>query len=53
LTISFVMQDPRNYPFRCSMEGCYPTGTMRFHVTVNATDYVFVWPGRSSVNCGK
>ncbi len=53
LTISFVTQDPRNYPFRCSMEGCYPTGTMRFHVTVNTTDYVFVWPGRSSVNCGK
>jgi hypothetical protein len=53
LTVSLVTQDPRNYPFRCSMEGCYPTGTMRFHVTVNSTDYVFVWPGRSSVNCGK
>jgi hypothetical protein len=53
LTVSFVTQDPRNYPFRCSMEGCYPTGTMRFHVTVNTTDYVFVWPGRSSVKCGK
>ena len=53
LTVSFVTKDPRNYPFRCSMEGCYPTGTMRFYVTVNATDYVFVWPGRSSVNCGK
>jgi hypothetical protein len=53
LTISLVTQDPRNHPFRCSTEGCYPTGTMRFHVTVNTTDYVFVWPGRSSVNCGK
>jgi hypothetical protein len=53
LTVSFVTKDPRNYPFLCSMEGCYPTGTMRFYVTVNATDYVFVWLGRSSVNCGK
>jgi hypothetical protein len=53
LTVSFVTQDPRNYPFRCSTRGCYPTGTMRFHVTVNTTDYVFVWPGPSSVNCGK
>jgi hypothetical protein len=53
LTVSFVTKDPRNYPFRCSMEGCYPNATMRFYVTVNTTDYVFVWPGRSSVNCGK
>ena len=53
LTVSLVTQDPRGYPFRCSMDGCFPTGTMRFHVTINATDYVFVWPGRSSVNCGK
>jgi hypothetical protein len=51
--ISFVTQDPRKYPFRCSMEGCYPIGTMRFYVTINTTDYIFVWPGRSSVNCGK
>jgi len=51
--ISFITQDPRKYPFRCSMEGCYPTGTMRFYVTINTTDYVFIWPGRSSVNCGK
>ena len=53
LKVSFVTQDPRKYPFRCSMEGCYPTGTMRFYVTINTTDYIFVWPGRSSVNCGK
>ena len=51
--ISFITQDPRKYPFRCSMEGCYPTGTTRFYVTINTTDYIFVWPGRSSVNCGK
>jgi hypothetical protein len=53
LKVSFITQDPRKYPFLCSMEGCYPTGTMRFYVTINATDYVFVWLGRSSVNCGK
>jgi hypothetical protein len=51
--ISFITQDPRKYPFRCSMEGCYPTGTTRFYVTINATDYIFVWQGRSSINCGK
>jgi hypothetical protein len=53
LTVSFVTRDPRNYSFRCSVEGCYPTGTMRFYVTVNTRDYVFVWPGRSAVYCGK
>jgi hypothetical protein len=51
--ISFITQDPRKYPFRCSMEGCYPTGTMRFYVTINTTDYIFIWQGRSSVDCGK
>ena len=53
LTVSFVIKDPRPYSMRCSMEGCYPTGTMRFAVTVNTTDFVFVWPGRSAVYCGK
>jgi hypothetical protein len=52
LTASFVAKDPRSYSLRCSVEGCYPTGTMRIYVTVNATDYVFVWPGRSMVYCG-
>jgi len=53
LTVSFVTKDPRNYSLRCSVEGCYPTGTMRFYVTVNTKDYIFVWPGRSAVYCGK
>jgi hypothetical protein len=53
LTVSLVTKDPRNYSMRCSIEGCYPTGTIRFAVTVNATDFVFVWPGRSAVYCGK
>jgi hypothetical protein len=53
LTVSVVTKDPRNYSMRCSIEGCYPTGTMRFAVTVNTADFVFVWPGRSAVYCGK
>lgn len=46
LTVSFITKDPRNYSVRCSVEGCYPTGTIRFSVTVNTTDFVFIWPGR-------
>jgi hypothetical protein len=53
LTVSFVTKDPRNYSMRCSIKGCYPTGTMRFAVTVNTTDFIFVLPGRSAVDCGK
>jgi len=53
LTVLFVTKDPRNYSMRCSIEGCFPTGTMRFAVTVNTTDFVFVLPGRSAVYCGK
>jgi hypothetical protein len=53
LTVSFVTKDPRNYSIRCSQEGCYPKGTMRFAVTINTTDFVFVWQGRSAVYCGK
>jgi hypothetical protein len=53
LTVSFVVKDPRNYSVICSAEGCFPKGTIRFFVTVNATDFVFVWPGREFVYCGK
>jgi hypothetical protein len=53
LTISFVTKDPRNYSVLCSLEGCYPKGTIRFSVTVNATDFVFVWPGRGVAYCGR
>jgi hypothetical protein len=53
LKVSFVTKDPRNYSVLCSAEGCYPKGTMRFLVTVNATDFVFIWPGRAMVYCGK
>lgn len=53
LTVSFVTKDPRYYSVLCSADGCYPKGTMRFSVTVDATDFVFVWPGRAMVDCGK
>ena len=53
LTMSFVFKDPRQYSVRCSVDGCHPTGTIRYHLTVNGHDYVFVWPGRSVVYCGK
>ncbi|MGA8734376.1 MAG: hypothetical protein WB558_10695 [Terriglobales bacterium] len=53
LTVSFVTKDPRYYPVLCSAEGCYPKGTIRFSVTVNSTDFVFIWPGRAMVYCGK
>lgn len=54
LTVSSVFRDPRRYqPLRCSTDGCFPTGTIRYYVTVNGQDYIFVWPGNSAVNCGK
>jgi hypothetical protein len=53
LTVSFVTKDPRYYAVLCSVEGCYPKGIMRFSVTVNSTDFVFIWPGRTMVYCGK
>ena len=53
LIVSSVVKDPRNYSVTCSAEGCFPKGTIRFFVTVNATDFVFVWPGRDVVYCGK
>jgi hypothetical protein len=53
LTVSSVVRDPRSYPLRCSFEGCHPVGTIRYHLTVNSQDYVFVWPGRSAIYCGK
>ena len=53
LTVSFITKDPRHYSLLCSVEGCYPKGTVRFSVTVNATDFVFTWPGRAMVNCGR
>jgi hypothetical protein len=53
LTVSFVTKDPRNNSVLCSADGCYPKGIIRFSVTVNATDFVFIWPGRTMVDCGR
>jgi hypothetical protein len=53
LTVSFVVKDPRNYSVICSAGGCFPKGTIRFFVTINATDFIFVWPGKEVVYCGK
>jgi hypothetical protein len=54
LTVSSIIRDPRNYhSILCSTAGCYPTGTIRYYVRVDNLDYVFVWPGRSAVYCGK
>jgi len=53
LTVSSVIRDPRGYhPLRCSIDGCYPTGTIRYYIKVNNKDYVFVLSGRSTVYCG-
>ena len=53
LTISSVTKDPRSYSARCSVDGCHLIGTIRYYITVNNRDYVFVWPGRSVVYCGE
>ena len=54
VTISTLIRDPRLYhAILCSVQGCYPTGTLRFYLNVNSHDYVFVWSGQSAVYCGK
>jgi len=53
LTVSSVIRDPRSYSIRCSIEGCHPVGTIRYYLTVNNRDYVFVWSGESAIYCGK
>jgi hypothetical protein len=51
ITISFVTKDPS--AALCSVDGCHLQGKVRYYVTVNLRDYVFVWPGRSIVYCGQ
>jgi hypothetical protein len=53
LTVSSVIRDPRSYSIRCSIDGCHPVGTIRYYLTVNSQDYVFVWPGGAAIYCGK
>jgi hypothetical protein len=51
-TVSSLVKDPRNYAVRCSIKGCYPTGTIRYYVRIGGHDYVFIWPGTSIAACG-
>jgi hypothetical protein len=53
LTISSVTMDPRLSSAVCSVDGCHIKGTIRYYITVNSRDYVFVWPGPSVVYCGE
>jgi hypothetical protein len=53
ITISFVTKDPRSSAVLCSMDGCHLKGKVRYYVTVNLRDYVFVWSGRAVVYCGE
>lgn len=53
MTISSVMMDPRSSSVLCSVDGCHIKGTIRYYITVNRKDYVFVWPGHSVIYCGE
>lgn len=53
LTVSGVIQDPRNYSILCSVDGCFPKGSIRYGIRVGGHEYVFTWPGRLVVNCGR
>lgn len=53
MTISAVSKDPRSHSAQCSVDGCQITGTIRYYITVNGKDYVFVWSGPSVVDCGE
>jgi hypothetical protein len=52
VTISSVTKYPASSPMLCTVDGCHLTGTIRFYIQVNSRDFVFVWSGRSVVNCG-
>lgn len=53
LTVSSLVRDPRNYSVRCSIEGCSPTGTIRYYLRIGGHDFVFIWPGSSVAYCGR
>ena len=53
LTVSGVIKDPRHYSMLCSVDGCFPKGSIRYGIRVGGHEYVFIWPGRSVVNCGR
>lgn len=51
LTVSGVVKDPRHYPILCSVDGCFPKGTIRYSIRAGGHEYIFTWPGRSVINC--
>ena len=53
LTVSGVIQDSRHYSMLCSVNGCFPKGSIRYAVRVGGHEYVFTWPGDSIANCGR
>ena len=53
VTLSFVTKDPRTSSILCSVDGCHITGSVRYFITVNQRDFVFVWPGHSVLYCGE
>jgi len=53
LTVSSVIRDPRHYPLLCSVEGCFPKGTVRYSIQIAGHDYIFIWPGTWIASCGK
>lgn len=53
LTVSGVIQDPRRYSMVCSVDGCFPKGSIRYAIRVGGHEYVFTWLGRSIANCGR
>jgi hypothetical protein len=53
ITVSFMTKDPRTSSVLCSTNGCHMTGTIRYYITVNRRDYVFVWSGPSIAYCGE
>ncbi|HEY3620469.1 MAG TPA: hypothetical protein VGK96_27015 [Candidatus Sulfotelmatobacter sp.] len=53
LNVSGVIRDPRNYSMLCSVDGCFPKGSLRYAIRVGGHEYIFIWPGRAIVNCGR
>lgn len=52
-TVSGVIRDPRSYPLLCTVDGCFPKGTIRYSIRVGSHEYIFSWNGHSLLNCGK
>jgi len=52
-TVSGVIKDPRHYPILCSVDGCFPKGTIRYSIRAGGHEYIFTWQGRSVANCSR